>query len=348
MDEHSAEPPWLQELLSEVQTELDRRHENHGDRRPALAKELDNLERDINGFTRSFADPILDPAVRKMISDQLTATIEKRSDIENELRTLDAAAAQVRQLVDKKAILDRLDRLPEILASGNVTEGNAELSRHIDKIICHPDGSVVVRTCKLGALAGVLDLFAKDPAPADNPAVISTGEAIPRRRSPLRMDDRETADFAVDVERFADLDDRWFREDVFHIPPPAPCWAEVNAEAVAAKRSGGLTHEKLAKLFGVTTPTIRKALKFAQAKNPELPELPRKMPRVRWEEQNFEAVAVAKREHPDWKMKDYVQHFGKCETMISRAMKIANATPKIADSGEAAAGADDPLDRQAS
>ncbi len=64
-------------------------------------------------------------------------------------------------MVDAQQVVDRLNRLAEVLAAQNPSHTNLELSLHIDAIRCYQDGRVVVRTCKLGGLAGSTDLLAR-------------------------------------------------------------------------------------------------------------------------------------------------------------------------------------------
>ena len=88
-------------------------------------------------------------------------------------------------VVNPQQVVDRLNRLADVLARNNPTRGNVELSLHIDQICCHDDGRVVVRTCKLGALAGTIDLLAgRAVGKTDVPAPREHGRsATPRRRA---------------------------------------------------------------------------------------------------------------------------------------------------------------------
>ncbi|WP_145087327.1 hypothetical protein [Anatilimnocola aggregata] len=112
------------------------------------------------------------------------------------------------------------------------------LSHHIDTIWCDDTGHVVIRTCKLGALAGDLTLFITDssrPQGSASDAVPAKFCAKPRRRARLdingAIDDDEAEieanEFAVDTDRFAGLGPEWFAEDHFDVPETLS-WAKTN------------------------------------------------------------------------------------------------------------------------
>ena len=208
----------------------------------------------------------------------------------------------VEVVVDSEQALDCLGRLPEVLALNNPTLGNLELSLHIDRIDCFEGGTVVMRTCKLGALTGAVEMLANDTtqqvAPADAGGD-GVDRATPRRRVRLRVDGgadvRAAANTAADPNRFAGLDEQWFWEDTFSIPEKT-CWAKEHAAEVAEARAEGMTMERLAECFRKTVPTIRAALRYAASTDESIKLLPRKMPRSRWHEDHAREVAAKKAE----------------------------------------------------
>jgi hypothetical protein len=101
---------------------------------------------------------------------------------------------------------------------------------------------------------------------------------------------RDLSHRAVDVNRFADLGTEWFWEDVFQLPEPT-YWSKEHATEVAGLRATGMTHEQLAARFGVSVRTVRKAPQLAAKLDPAAAQLPRKMPRARWEGSHFREVA---------------------------------------------------------
>ena len=172
------------------------------------------------------------------------------------------------------------------MALNNPTLGNLKTSLHIDRINCFEGGAVVMRTCKLGALTGAVEMLANDTtqqvAPADAGGD-GVDRATPRRRVRLRVDGgadvRAAANTAADPNRFAGLDKQWFWEDTFSIPEKT-CWAKEHAAEVAEARAEGMTMERLAECFRAV-PTIRAALRYAASTDESIKLLPRKMPRSR-------------------------------------------------------------------
>src|SRR5690606_26212952 len=79
-------------------------------------------------------------------------------EIETELARLTSDGKIRRSAVDAETVAAAIEHLADILAGQNPSAANLLLSQHIDQIACGPDGSVMIRTCKLGALAGSLDL----------------------------------------------------------------------------------------------------------------------------------------------------------------------------------------------
>jgi hypothetical protein len=192
-------------------------------------------------------------------------------ELEAQLAELQVHDARRDQLVDPRQVLDRLRRLDEVLASGNVTMGNVELARHIDRIDVYPDKRVVMRTSKLGIFDGAAAELARPDTPALTVATDPQVTRIrPRQRGPVRIEETLTLSAGPAAEtlssfgpdRFANLDSRWFWEDAFEIPRRS-CWAAEHAAEVSRLRSEGWTMARLATHFGRSSPTIRHALKIS-------------------------------------------------------------------------------------
>jgi len=332
---------WFQMLTEEVRQELLRLAESQSDPRPAWKSESEQLDAKIVGWSQSLAKADLAATVRATLEGELEKALVRKSELECHSTEYANTQTRVEEVLDPNAVVKQLNRLADVLAANDPTRANLELSLHIDQINCFDDGTVVLRTCKLGALTGAVDLLA---APDPGTGKVSNAdsevkEVNPRRRARLRTDpfaedraDLEAAShFAADPERFAGLADHWFWEDVFQIPDRI-CWAEEHAAEIASLRSAGLTQEQLAKQFGTTLPTIRKALRLAAETDPSLRDLPRKMPRRRWEEDHAEEVAKLRREGKT--MKELVAHFGKSEPTILKALRFAaERESKLPDQG---------------
>ncbi len=91
---------------------------------------------------------------------------------------------------------------------------------------------------------------------------------------------------------------------------------------VATDRLAGLTHEQLADKYGVTTPTIRKSLPYAEENDERFRGMRRKMPRSRWHEEYADEVATLKATE-GLGTQQLVDHFGKSDTTIRAALAHA-------------------------
>jgi hypothetical protein len=321
---------WFAQLVGQIQQEVDRLAGQRQDRRPALHKEGEELSQQIQGWSLSLAKPDLSPAVRALVEADLEKAVQRRQQIEQQLAQAEAQHRQAQAAVDPQLVVDRLNRLADVLAVHNPSRTNLELSLHIEAIRCYQDGRVVVRTCKLGALAGSLELFsqAQESSSQGTQGDGTVMAARPRRRAVRRVvaDDGDQAALqaaahqAADVDRFAGLGPEWFWEDLLR-PPRKTCWAEQNAAEVAQLRSVGMTHEKLAEHFGKTVPTIRKALQLAAQADGATRSLPRKMPRACWAKDN--AAEVARLKADGMSVPQIAQQMGKTEPTIRAALKHA-------------------------
>jgi hypothetical protein len=265
---------WFDPLREQIQRELDALSAARHGTRPALEKEQEQLRQQIQGWSLSLAKPELSPVLRTVLEKDVEAAVQRQQEVERQLAEVDALRRRAETVVDAQQVVDQLNRLAEVLATQNPSRTNLELSLHIDAIRCYQDGRVVVRTCKLGALAGSTDLLVR---PGDGSAQGSAGDseamaAKPRRRAVRRVaaDDGNQADLqaaahqAADLERFAGLGPEWFWEDTFQVPRKT-CWSEEHAAEVAAKKQEtGWSLAKLAEHFGKSIPTIRRALRLAQ------------------------------------------------------------------------------------
>jgi len=335
-DKRHQKPKWLPDVIAQVRSELGRLSESEQQQGPALKAEHEALARNKKGWAQSLANPDLPTSLRTEIEIECATAGERMQEIEN-LLSEDACRHQAGEdLVDEDSILNRIERLSQVLAEHNPTLGNLELSLHIDKIVCAPDGSVTVRTCKLGALTGAIELLADDDVGEFENAEGNNNshpkhQVNRRRRGRLRVTDaddshvdmRALADFVADPHRFAGLGDEWFWEDQFIIPETTWPFQEM-AIAVATDRLAGLTHEQLASQYDVTTPTIRKALKYAEEKlDIDLSALPQKMPRSRWHEDHAAEVAELKAAE-GLSTQQLVERFGKSDTTIRAALTHAS------------------------
>ena len=341
-------PAWWPELVESVRRELAKVQNAPDDHRPAIEAELAQLDERKRGWLQSLGDPDLPASVRSEIVSEFQQAQARREQLEAHLREIDSAGSRLDAVLNETEVRERLDRLADVLAANNPTLGNLMLGMFVDRIDCHRDGHVSVRMCKLGLCDGIVHLLADRPY--DERQQIS--DAAPpeksslhqRRRARLRTDDGSelgaelaaSAHFVADPDRFAGLDDKWFWIDEFRIPEPT-CWHKENALAVAQKRKTGMTHEALARYFGVSIPTIRKALRHAGKIDPSLADLPRKLPRANWAHDHAEEVAALY--HSGESVVQLTKRFSKSEPTIRTAIKFADDLKAGGESTRAAAAA---------
>lgn len=323
-------PDWLPELLQLVEQELKRFRESEPDCSAADQDELRQLEQKRLGWTLSLGNPALNAQVRAEIEAQFAQATQRQQELEQAMAADKARQSHLERTLDAKELIRQLQRLDQVLAGSNPTLANLELSKHIDSIHCFLDGRVELRGTCIGLFEGAVELLSRDRIGV---ATSATGDnkfspVQPRRRGRLRIPNLSAksqatvgdSDTALDPDRFLGLPEVFFWEESFVIMEKKS-WSEEYASAVAAMRATGQTHEQLAAFFGVTTPTIRKALCIAAMTDEALQKLPKKMPRARWQEQHFRKVAELRRQ--GYSMADLCRHFGRSEPLIRAALKLA-------------------------
>jgi predicted transcriptional regulator len=319
-------PEWFAPLCDEINRELARLSQTDQDHRPALVKAVADLRERIRGWSNSLAKPDLNPAVREDLEVEYANAKARVRELESALEGLDGLVEQQRKILDPRDVLERLQRLADVMASGNVTMGSLELGRHINHIVAYPDGTVVMKTNKLGVFEGATALLARPDAPKPERPSSETKRIVPRRRGRLKIDEPFATDASqhddlqrLDPNRFSGLGPEWFWEDTLEIPKPT-FWAAEYAAEVVRQRANGMTIEKLAEHFGKTPPTIRHALRIGATALADQ-ELPRKIPRRRWAEDHTAEVMQLKNE--GLSTDGIAKRLGKSDTTIRAALKRA-------------------------
>lgn len=323
---------WFSLLRNELTAELSARRSGLEEQRPELEAEQQRLLKQRQGWALSLANPDLDPSVRAAIEADWTTALARLNEIAALLEEIESRLGGVDKLLDPVEAADKLRQLQDALASDNPTLGQLELAQHMDDIVCHADGRVTLRICKLGAFREALNLVTdpatkpQEPAEPLLPAIVRKGK--PRRRARLRTDPlapnaselKDSAHFAADPNRFAGVGDQWFWTECLQIPAKT-CWASDHATEVARERAGGATMEQLAAHFKKTVPTIRDALRRAAQGDPAVGDLPRKMPRRRWAVDH--AAEVADLKHQGLTVDEIAAKLGKSDTTIREALRYA-------------------------
>jgi DNA invertase Pin-like site-specific DNA recombinase len=331
-------PTWLPELLAKVREEQQRLRAEEPDRAATEAEELRQREQQLAGWLMTLGNPQLSQAVRADIEARYTQGKQRQQELLQSVAARSALHDHLDRTVDAKTVIAALRQLDEILAGFNPTLGNLELSKHIDVILCDSDGRVEMRGTMLGLFEGAIELLGHRGGQATTapPATGGHDPVVPRRRGRLRVPNLSaegkgltgTADTSLDPERFAGLPPSFFWTESLSIEENS-CWSEQHAAEVARMRKEGKTHEQLAALFGVTVPTIRKALRIAAQTDQGLQQVPKKMPRPRWPEQHFPEVAELRRR--GLSLRELCEHFDRSEPLIRAALRLADQNAQSAD-----------------
>src|SRR5262249_14094226 len=106
---------WFLSLLELVQQKLDQLTADRLDRGPALLKELEEVRKQIQGWSLSLANPDLSPATRTVLESDLGRAFQRGEDLERQLREAEALHRQTHKPIDPEQVADRLNRLAEVL-----------------------------------------------------------------------------------------------------------------------------------------------------------------------------------------------------------------------------------------
>ena len=142
----SAERSWshafLEDLIPQVRAALHALEGNRVDGRPALEAERRELEDRICGFRMSLGKPDLPGSVRAEIEQEFATVLERRDLVAEAAVAEESRLRATKMTISNDEIIERLNRLDDILAKGDPTRMNLELSLHIDRITCYRNGRV--------------------------------------------------------------------------------------------------------------------------------------------------------------------------------------------------------------
>jgi DNA invertase Pin-like site-specific DNA recombinase len=285
-------PDWLPAIDQAIRDELRQLREQTPTHAADLAAQLAAKRDEVEGLQLSLRKKDLSSRVRDSLETTLGELLDSIDKLESEKDATQHEARSLELVLDTEKVLENLQQLHDVLAGGNVTDGNAELSLHVEGIYCFANGEIQMRTCKLGLFAGALEMLSRSELPpvarggvkagipVTSPESPSKGElALPpvqyrvtsRRRTRLRTShDQSFANPADSVrlvchERFQNLDPKWFWHDLVFVERRSS-WAHENAAAVWAlhQQHPDWSHNKLARAFPqVTRPTVVHALRIA-------------------------------------------------------------------------------------
>lgn len=263
-------PGWLTDFIQLVRHRLRQLYSQQQQQGPVWKQELRDVEEGIKRLFDLIESGKLDDAASETADVRLNEAHARKRHLESQLQQLQCYEERLARQVQPQHVLRQLNRLSEALRRNDPTRANLELSMFYERIVGCSDGTVVLRTCKLGVLPEVVDQLAvlKD---TDSSATKPKG----RRRGKLRVTSNERpkelkaqAHFIANPQRFASLDDSWFWTDRISIPKEVS-WPVAHAEAVFRRRQESRwPYSQLALEFDVSAPTIGAAIRAYLATHP--------------------------------------------------------------------------------
>ena len=325
---------WLEQLRSQIASEQHRILENGSDKSALRRDELRKLDKQLEGWSQSLANPQLPESVRRGLETRFEAAQQRQQEISSRLANESSFADTRDPLIEENELIRLVDEIDVVLAEYNPTAVHVELAKHIAAITIEPGGRIELLGKKLGVFgessrvlrAGV------DPSPNEALARPQFAGVTPRRRGrllgsvPLATSDAHRGENAATLPEEPE-----FSETRIGDSESSPeddslmvswrSWSDRHAAEVADLRKNGWTHARLAQRFSVSVPTIRKALRIAATSDSACASLPNKMPRARWPERHFREVAELRSQGRS--LRELVEHFGRSEPLIREALRIA-------------------------
>ncbi len=262
--------------MSQVRAELHRLDQQEPDRSATLTQEINSLDRQLAGWLRTLSNPDLPDAVRDDVAKQYETAKLRRQELEQTLSLHQHRKQEVERVLDPSVVIDALRRLDDVLAGSNPTLANIEIGRHLDRIACYPDGRVELRGSYLGIFAGAIELLSRDPSqanssndpPSEMPPVVlrrRSRRPLPTLSAQSQRAQGHLEHVALDSHRLDGLPESLVWTESF-VLGGRTSWARDHAEEVLrTKLAEKLSLAKLAQRFGKSIPTIRNALKLAEA-----------------------------------------------------------------------------------
>lgn len=331
LTETTGTPEWLPMLLGLVRREMQIATAQEPDRAAVRGEAIRNLEHQLNGWLVSLGNPQLPALVRSDVERRYEDGRNRLEAFQRTLKSDVAASTSSRDAVPAVAVLDALRLLDEVLGQHNPTLVNLELAKHIGAIVVCDDGRVEMHGTGLGLFHGETHVLGEGRDHSENEGDRRRfSPVIPRRRGKLRVPSLLTSRVGNDPHRIpgshtadgmpdGDTAGALAWEDSIDLAS-ASCWSKSNANEVARMRAAGKTHQELAAHFGVSIPTIRKALRLAVAANASL-SLPQKMPRACWAVDH--AAEVLQLKASGLSITAIARRLGKSEPTIRAALEHA-------------------------
>lgn len=321
-------PGWLERAAAELRRVWKSRQEDvpdHDDR----MDQIDKLDEQVAGWVTSLGDRDLKAAVRHIVQEKVDEATQERNRLKAELDQLAAAEHSVAQLLNEGEVARKLETLDRELRCSNPTRVHVALAEHVQAISVRSDRTVELQTNQLALLGPDARVLAAEFVEAvhdDDSAGATPSPGVPlRRRAERRVESDVIGHSAIDRvvachSANAPIPRRWIATDNLVIEKPRPWYQEMAAEVVAM-RALPTTFAKLAKHFRKSVPTIRKAIRYAQSRDPSLQSLPNKLPAPN--EAKLHAAEIARLKREGATTSELAERFKKSDTWIRRALEHA-------------------------
>lgn len=329
--------PVFTEFYELVQQELQRLEQDEPVETGALQAERDRLQQQQEGWCQSLGTPTLPASLRLRLTEDYESAERRIREIDQLINRIASRRRVADTSTSPENVAAILTQLSSVLAGENLSAANVELSKHIDTIMVHADGTLKLRLCKLGILAEM-----STPAPAFEAGTIATSGKTrrrPRRRVPEEptvnpLDVGIRPDTGFDLTRFQHLGAEWFWEISF-VAPRRVHWIDAHAiEAAQSRLAEPCSIDVLAARFGVSDTTIEKALKRAKEQGVDATQIDGRRLQSNWAEDHADEVLAFVEAH-DGNKSEAARHFGKSAAWIRTAMKFAMEKGNRAGDGEA-------------
>ncbi len=283
-------PDWLPALDQQIRDELTVMQAQTPSRKSDLESQKREKDDQCLGLEVSLRKKDLPLSLRERLEKSFAKLMSEIDELDGQIRNSQETTQSLESILDVRTVLENLQGLHDVLAHGDVTDGNAQLSLHIEGIYCDADRNVKMRTCKLGIFAGAIEMLSRrddsaskvtadiatDHLPGDlnvQPSPTARQYRVTSRRRPrLRISQSDSSDGAVERfpttchKRFRNLSPNWFWTDPVLIERRVP-WAEANAWTVWQRhlQQPTLSGNKLAKAFPqASRPTVMHAMRIAR------------------------------------------------------------------------------------
>jgi DNA invertase Pin-like site-specific DNA recombinase len=340
---------WFGRVVQGLESEFVRIRNLGPEKTAERLRQVADLEEQIRGWSQTLAKPQLAAVLRQDIEQRYEAALALQQELQRQEAEDEAAERQLRKALDLDSVRGAMVEFVENLDRLNPTLQNLELSKHVEAIWCDAADAIELRGVDLGFFEGAMDFLARTQNVASGPAVASDSKyspVVPRVRGRLNVPNLTAEpgllgladDTCLDPRRFAGLPEQFFWTQSIELAPKV--WpGEAKADQIVHLRLKRLTHPEIAEKVELSIPTVRKMIRQAEATNPALASLPRKMPCARWHEDHAAEVAEAAK---TMKPGELVRHFGRSDPTIKKALAFfalqskasTEAEPPVQDSGQ--------------